>query len=527
MDDSVTNGRILIFIVAYHAEKHIVSTLERIPKHLFDSDRIHVLCIDDGSSDKTAEIASQWVQQHAYDNITVLRNPVNQGYGGNQKLGYRLALEWNFDFVILLHGDGQYAPELLPMFIEAWEKTDSDVVIGSRMQSLRSAREGGMPFYKLIGNRVLTFFQNRLAGQKLSEWHSGYRAYSARLLRKVPFEINTNDFHFDTELLLQAHYVNAKFTEFPIPTHYGDEVCHVNGMKYAKDVLFESLRFRMHRMGMVCSLKYQQLSPIKYRSKVHMRYTSHSMALKIVQQLAPKTLADIGCGPGHVARECENLGIEVTGMDVAEPLPGMMRHFRQVDIERQPLPVDVFSYDAVLLLDVIEHLENPENFLLDLRNKSLSIPAKHRVAPKLILSTPNVAFLLMRLNLVLGRFNYAERGILDIGHKRLFTRSSLVRMLRDCGYEIERVTPVPAPVEVVMPGPFSRVLAVVASAAARIWPRMFAFQWLVVCHPRPGVHHLLAVTERPMEPRTARYPLPEPLAQPPQRVSDYSTSGVA
>jgi 2-polyprenyl-3-methyl-5-hydroxy-6-metoxy-1,4-benzoquinol methylase len=265
----------------------------------------------------------------------------------------------------------------------------------------------------------------------------------------------------------------------------------------------------MHRMGAVCSLKYQQLMPSKYRSKVSMRYTSHSMALKRVRELAPKTLVDIGCGPGHVARECTEMGIEVTGIDVAEPLPGMMAHFRQFNLEDMSLPVDVFSYDAALLLDVIEHLENPENFLLELRNRSRHISPTKK-APRLILTTPNVAFIFVRLNLLLGRFNYAERGILDIGHKRLFTRSTLVRMLRDCGYEIERVEPVPAPFEVVMPGSLGKLLGQIAWLAAQVWGKMFAFQWLIVCRPKPGIHHLLSITERPV---AARYPLPEAPAE--------------
>ncbi len=507
------SGKVLIFMVAYGAEKLIESTLSRIPEQLYDADDVHILCIDDASKDRTAELASAWVKGRGYRNVTILRNPVNQGYGGNQKLGYRLAIEWGFDFVILLHGDGQYAPELLPMFIDTWRTTDADVVIGSRMQSMRTARAGGMPIYKLFGNRTLTVIQNRLAGQRLSEWHSGYRAYSTSMLRRVPFEIDTNDFHFDTELLLQATYVDAKFVEFPIPTHYGDEVCHVNGMRYAKDVLIESAKFRLHKMGFLTTLKYQKLVHPKVANRALMRYTSHRMALDRVRKLHPKTLIDIGCGQGEAARECENLGIEVTGIDAAEPLPGMMRHFVRADFERDPIPIDVFANDVVLMLEVIERIANPEHFLLELRNTSLN-PTPQSPNPKLILSTPNVAFAAMRLNLLLGRFNYAERGILEISHKRVYTKSTLVRLLRDCGYHIDSIEPVPAPFEVVMPPRFQRLgkfLAVIASILARVWPRMFAFQWLVVCQPKPGIQRLLSGAERPL---TASYPLPEAPSRP-------------
>lgn len=159
------------------------------------------------------------------------------------------------------------------------------------------------------------------------------------------------------------------------------------------------------------------------------------------------------------------------------------------------MPVDPFGYDAVLLLDVIEHIADPESFLVDLRNQSKSLTAL-RKPPLLILSTPNIAFAGMRLNLLLGRFSYAERGILDITHKRLFTKSSLVRMLRDCGYRVERVRPVAVPFQAVVGGRTGKFLGTIAGAMASIWPRMFGFQFLVECRPLPGVRQVLSQSER-------------------------------
>src|SRR5688572_2123692 len=248
------DSAILVFVVAYEAERHLPGVLARVPPHLFDDPRVQFLCIDDASHDGTASAAAEWVREYGIRNVLILRNPVNQNYGGNQKLGYQLAVDAGFDFVILLHGDGQYAPELLPKFIETWEQTDADVVLGSRMTDVRSARAGGMPRYKIVGNRVLTTIQNKLTGLDLTEYHTGYRGYSTRFLRSVPFAENTNDFHFDTEILLQAADSQAKVVEFPIPTHYGDEICRVNGIKYALNVLKASLQYKMHQWGMLCSL---------------------------------------------------------------------------------------------------------------------------------------------------------------------------------------------------------------------------------------------------------------------------------
>ncbi|MGH7858876.1 MAG: glycosyltransferase family 2 protein, partial [Candidatus Binatia bacterium] len=148
--------RILVFVVAYDAERHIRGVFERIPPELFRDENVQFVCIDDASRDQGPAVLVDWIHERGISNVTVLRNPVNQGYGGNQKLGYRFAIERGFDFVILLHGDGQYAPERLPDFIEAWERTGADVVLGSRMLEPGGAQRGGMPLYKRIGNQVLS-----------------------------------------------------------------------------------------------------------------------------------------------------------------------------------------------------------------------------------------------------------------------------------------------------------------------------------------------------------------------------------
>ena len=285
--DMPSGGRILVFIVAYHAAKHLCAVMDRIPKTLINNPQVEILVIDDGSTDEGAARGRAWAEQHDAKNVTILRNPVNQGYGGNQKLGYRIGIEAGFDFIILLHGDGQYAPELLPHFIETWEKTQADVVLGSRMTDLKSARQGGMPWYKMIGNRVLTRFQNAATGRHLSEYHTGYRAYSTAFLRKVPFEINTNEFHFDTEILLQAFHVGAKIEEFGIPTHYGGEICHVRAVRYADRVILATLRYRLHRMGLIRDPRFCAESDKLPQAREHVR------------QLAMDLLAQHECNWGR------------------------------------------------------------------------------------------------------------------------------------------------------------------------------------------------------------------------------------
>lgn len=499
-DDSFPQGRarravrVLVFVVLYESERQIERTLDRVPQELIDSNDVDFLVIDDASPDASAERALDWARRRSVHRLTLLRNPVNQGYGGNQKLGYRLAIDHGYDFVILLHGDGQYAPELLPEFIRRFRDTAADVVLGARMESIASARAGGMPWYKILGNRILTGVQNGLTGRDLVEYHTGYRGYSTSFLRSVPFEQDSDDFHFDTEILLQAFHVDAKIEQFAIPTHYGDEICHVNGMRYAWDVLRATMRFRLHQMGMCCSLAYRNLSPLRYRNKTTHAYSSHTAAVNAVRRIGAANVLDLGCGPGYVAQELERCGMRVTGVDAHEPLPGMMSRFLRSDLETDGAPVDVFDFDVVLLLDVIEHLAEPEQFLLGLRHSSEARSAV-RPSPAFVITTPNVAFVVMRLNLLLGRFSYAERGILDVTHKRLFTRSTLRDAITETGYVIERCDPIGVPFEAAVGGFVGRWLGAGSHLLAGIWPTLFAFQWLVVARPRPGVRQVLMQSE--------------------------------
>jgi hypothetical protein len=257
---------------------------------------------------------------------------------------------------------------------------------------------------------------------------------------------------------------------------------------------------------MQVSLKYRDLDePSGQAAERATRYSAHRMAMRLVGEMRPRRVLDIG--RGTVAGQGEQQGVEVTAVDVAEFLPGRGEgpvaeraavaagELAPAGDSERALPADPFGYDAVLMLDVIEDLDEPEAFLLSLRNRSRNIEPG-RPAPVLILTTPNVAFFVVRLNLLLGRFNYARRGILDVRHRRLFTRASLVRTLRVCGYDVERVMAVPTPFEAVMPGRMGRVMGAVSGILARVWPRMFAFQWLVVCRPKPGVQHLLAVAQQ-------------------------------
>jgi glycosyltransferase involved in cell wall biosynthesis len=232
-----------VLVVAYNAESTIESTLDRIPQD-FISNVYSVLISDDKSRDLTSVKANLYSKSSALP-IKVVVQPKNLGYGGNQKFGYSWAISNGWDLVVLLHADGQYAPELMPLMVQPLINENADAVFGSRMINKSDALKGGMPKYKWIGNQILTFLQNKLTGQNLSEWHSGYRAYRVSSLKEIELGSLSNGFRFDTQVILELLSRSKKIVEIPIPTYYGDEISHVNGLEYAREIIWDTIRYRL------------------------------------------------------------------------------------------------------------------------------------------------------------------------------------------------------------------------------------------------------------------------------------------
>ena len=224
--------RIGVFVVAYNAESTLAQVLQRIPIEVAEKVN-EVFVFDDFSTDRTFEVGLEQMSAAHGAKLVMKRNERNLMYGGNQKAGYRYAIEQGFDIVVLLHGDGQYAPEVIDRLLEPLESGAADMVMGSRMLEPGAARRGNMPMYKYYGNKVLTTVQNLLLGRRLSEFHSGYRAYSVAALRTLPLDSLTDDWHFDTQIILEFLRRDLRLSEVPIPTYYGDEICRVNGIRYA------------------------------------------------------------------------------------------------------------------------------------------------------------------------------------------------------------------------------------------------------------------------------------------------------
>ena len=239
----INGKKIVVVMPAYNAEQTLEKTYNEIPHSIVDQ----VILVDDFSTDDTTELAQK------LGISIVIRHEQNKGYGGNQKTCYDRALAEGADIVVMLHPDYQYTPLLLEAMTYPIAHNLFDVMMASRILG-KGARAGGMPLYKYIANRFLTLFQNILMGQKLSEYHSGYRAYSKEVLETIPYHQNSDDFVFDNELLGQVTYANYSIGEVTCPTKYFAEASSINfrrSVKYGMGVLRVSLTFRLHcwKMG--------------------------------------------------------------------------------------------------------------------------------------------------------------------------------------------------------------------------------------------------------------------------------------
>jgi glycosyltransferase involved in cell wall biosynthesis len=485
-------SRVLVFIVAYNAEKTIREVVFRIPVELRNTYNVDVLIIDDSSRDATFEKGLSISKDPALPfPVTVLFNPKNQGYGGNQKLGYHYALQGGYDFVALIHGDGQYAPECLPALLEPLRKGEAAAVFGSRMITPSGARQGGMPLYKFVGNRILTWLENKLLRANLSEFHSGYRIYSTRALASIPFDRNANDFHFDTEIIIQLLLAGLPIKELPIPTYYGDEICYVNGVSYAFNVVMAAVKARLQEAGLFYDRKFDCApgGTLPYVEKFS--YTSpHSIAFERVRP--GSRVLDIGCAGGYMgAYLARQKQCRVDGID-AFPIvqPGCESfHLHDLNFGVPPLPFDQYNY--VLMLDVIEHLAKPETFLEQLRTALSMNPAT-----EVMISTANIGFLVTRFMLLIGQFNYGRRGILDLTHTRLFTFGSFERAVKQAGFDIIERKGVPAPAPLALGDNFvSRALLKINSFLLHLSRGLFSYQIFLRIKPQPTLEFLLKTAQ--------------------------------
>ncbi len=470
--------RIGIFIVAYNALTTLSTVLKRITPEVWKNVE-QVVVFDDASQDATYELAVGIQAMTNVPKLRVIKHARNLGYGGNQKAGYRYFVEQGFDVVVLLHGDGQYAPELLSHMYAPLVAGEADAVFGSRMmKDFGGPLKGGMPLYKYVGNRILTAFENRALGLNLTEFHSGYRAYNVHALAQLNLDKLTDDFHFDTEIIIKLHHQNFRIKEVPIPTFYGDEICRVNGLKYAKAIVRAVHRYTETSRAVRSHPEYEEYF-VPYAIK-RSRYSAHDYAARLVG--TGQKVLEIGCGDGSFGKELVLAKNTVTGADSRSSVPQGAGYANVIDTDFEQglgtlsrLAGDEF--DRILVLDRLEHLREPGYLLEDCRRLLHG-------RGKLIVSVPNTVNITVRLMVFFGSFRYTDRGILDWSHLRFFTRKTIGALLQKYGYRITSVHYTVVPIERVIPmrpsHPILRVANRLQRLVTAVLPGLFAYEILLV-----------------------------------------------
>ena len=431
--------RIGIFVIAYNAVNKLDWTLDRVPKEVWEKVE-EVFLFDDCSTDNTYYAAVGYKSVKGIEKLTIHRNTKNLRYGGNQKAGYQYAIARGLDVVVMLHADGQYAPEVLPLLLEPFENDEADMVFGSRMASGGNPLQGGMPLYKFIGNKVLTFLENHITGMNLSEFHSGYRLYSCGALKSVPFMLNSNDWHFDTDILIQFKEAGLRIKELPIPTYYGDEICYVNGLLYAFNCLKSAVKYRLHKARLHYSPNYDvKASPCVYKKADPV--SSHAQILSWLEQERPERVLEVGTATGLLTAEMKALGCHVVGIEQDKEMAEVARPYCEKlivgDMETLDFPEQQL-FDAIILGDILEHVRNPQAMLTKLK-------AHLRPEGKVLLSLPNVPNIRVRLQSLFGCFGYNRVGMLDESHLRFFTLASSKKLAKESGLDIIHIKATPIP----------------------------------------------------------------------------------
>jgi 2-polyprenyl-3-methyl-5-hydroxy-6-metoxy-1,4-benzoquinol methylase len=465
-------GRAVLCLFDCPSEDVLRRVLEALPADL-DDWVAEVVAMDDRLVAQADPVAIGRLRGARPFAVRLHQSPRQHGYGGARKAAFEYALGSGFDWVVCLRA-GVHPPAALSALRERALEGDADALFAARLVGER-APDGRRPAWRLLAHRSLNGILNRVLGLRLRDHHTSLRALRTELLRRVPYQLDAEDRLFDVHLAIQCRALGRIPVEVPVGADWAESARPAEGLRFALRALAAAAGYRLHQLHLIRRGRYFVDEDVHYTLK-RAETSSH---MQIVGAIAAGSqVLDLGCSQGLLARPLAEKGVRVVGVDVRAPeqVSEELLAYYQRDLER---PLDLPTgrvFDYVVVSDVIEHLRSREEVLRSARRYL-------RPGGRLLISTPNIALWFYRLSLLIGRFEYGPRGVLDETHVHLFTRASFRRMVEKAGFHVvaERVTSLPFEVVFESTGR-SRLIRGVGHAyhaLARLWPGLFAYQHIL------------------------------------------------
>jgi len=445
-------------------------TLGRIPEPVWDWLAEVVVVVEPR---RTGDPVSKSLRSLAGEHrVLIHRLPRESGFGGVRKAAFEYGLRKGFDHVVFIRGDGVHPPEALPLVLAPVHRDPALVVTASRMLSGRKALSGGMKPMRWFVHVLATGIENRILGLRLGDYDTGYRVYACRAIRRIRFQLNDNDRQFDIQILIQLRALQFPIEEVAVLPAWSEFDLEDRGVGNALRSLGTALEYRLHQLHVFRLGRYFVDEDVHYTLKLS-RTGSH---MQVVGAIEPgRRVLDLGCSQGLLSRPLKQKDVRVVGVDIGtgEEIAEELEAYYQRDLDAAlDLPLGR-EFDYVVISDVIEHLRNRHELLVESRRFL-------KEGGRLVISTPNIALWFYRLSLLVGRFEYGPRGVLDRTHVHLFTRATFRREVEGAGFHVvhERVTALPFEVVFRSTGR-SRLIRSISGAyhtLARVWPELFAYQ---------------------------------------------------
>ena len=451
-------------------------TLEQIPPQAVDFIR-EIAVFGHYPQEEIPESLKKIQAVPAYEKLRICRTPRPYEYGDNLKNGFDYAVTRGFDLVVVFRSDGLYDPAHIPAILYHALNESCPAVLGDRFKKTDLKKNISLAAFKLRANRLFSRVEEAMLRLGIEDYHCGYRLFSTAILRSIPYHLNASDYLFDLQLLVQIRSLGVQICSVRVPAFCDPAMGLLKAVSYAARALWTVLGYRLHQLHISRKGMYFVDQGEIYTLKKN-RYSSH---MQIMASMKPgSSILDLGCGQGLLVQEYAKKGISTVGVDNIHP-DKVSAHFEsyiQKDLESELKLPHARVFDYIVLSDVIEHIQNRNQMMKSLRRYL-------KEGGEVIISTGNIAIWFYRLSLLLGRFEYGPKGILDRTHVHLFTLDSFSRFVQQNGYRILDIKYTPIPFELVLSSTGrSKMVERITRWYHRLtsmWPRLFAYQFIIRC----------------------------------------------